>query len=205
MCSNFDERPGLGLDPNSATTDDPANAKKIASDNERALRNLRYGAAVCATIYVILRLLWRAFPPSRKQTIIFLGTLVPELLLSWHLHTIGTPRRDKSGTLIGYGEDLNQPGLIDAYWDVIYMTWGCQVGSSLLGDWFWWLYFLIPVFALYKVYTTFIQPMLALRSGAQGGAAPQEEEQKETVSKRQTKIQKRNERLQSMQQKPGRR
>lgn len=93
-------------------------------------------------LYLILRVLnpWKTFPPTFYQTLVYIVTLLPTLFLYQLLHSMGTPRRDASGTLISFGEDLNQPGLMELYWDVIYVTWSCQVGSSLFGDRFWWFY-----------------------------------------------------------------
>ena len=31
-------------------------------------------------------------------------------------------------------------GITEWCWDIVYITWACQVGSALLGEWFWWLY-----------------------------------------------------------------
>ena len=68
-------------------------------------------------------------------------TAFPEFVLFHHLSSIGLPRRDPTtGTLIAAGEDLAQPGVTEYCWDVIYVTWICQVGSSLFGEFVWWLY-----------------------------------------------------------------
>jgi hypothetical protein len=89
-----------------------------------------------------------------------LGSL-PAVFLSRYLQKIGTPRRDLgNGLLMSSGEDLNQKGVIDYCFDVIYVTCEpfvldsillssfcpagtCQVGSGALGEWFWWLYMIV--------------------------------------------------------------
>ncbi|KAG8860145.1 hypothetical protein FRB96_004168 [Tulasnella sp. 330] len=115
--------------------------KKTASENEKALASLRYGMIISSFLYVILRVAWRAFPPTFFQTAVYLITMAPTLFLYFYLESIGTPKRDSTGKVITSGEDLNQAGgLMEVFWDVIYVTWICQIGSSLFGDWFWWLY-----------------------------------------------------------------
>ncbi|KAG8990477.1 hypothetical protein FRB90_001753 [Tulasnella sp. 427] len=188
-------------------------AKKTAADNEKALQNLRYGMIISSALYAILRLILppHKFPPTFWSSTIYVLTAIPTIVLYRYLHAAGTPKRDAAGTLISPGDDLSQPGLLDACWDVIYVTWGCQVGSSLFGEWFWWLYLSIPVFGGYKAYTSFISPMLGLRQGHPAAAASDPAAGTagttgaETTSKRQAKIQKRNEKFQAQQAKSGRR
>lgn len=68
-------------------------------------------------------------------------TAIPEFVLFRHLSTVGSPRRDPTtGALIAPGEDLGTPGVTEWCFDVIYVTWACLVGSSLLGEFVWWLY-----------------------------------------------------------------
>ena len=56
-----------------------------------------------------------------------------------YLVKIGTPKKDPSGMLISSGEDLNQAGMTEWCWDIIYVAWACQVGSAAFGERFWWL------------------------------------------------------------------
>jgi hypothetical protein len=46
-------------------------------------------------------------------------------------------------------------------WDVTYWTWGCVIGAALLGDWAWWAWGVIPVYAGWLAWTTY--------SGMRGG------------------------------------
>jgi hypothetical protein len=166
-----------------------ASAKRIAAQNEVALRNLQRGMFIANILYFSLRFLlpWRAFPPSWGQLTVYGLTALPTLVLYRHLSSIGLPRRDPTtGILISSGEDLNQPGVTEWCWDVIYVTWGCAVGSSLLGNWVWYLYLSIPAFACYKIYSSFISPMLAARSGM--AVSTEEDDGSEGLSKRQQKL-----------------
>ena len=121
-----------------------ASAKRIAAQNEKAIRNLRLGMVICTGLSLTIRLL------LRRHTIyavfsfmVYVLTLVPSILLYFFLVRSGTPRRDASGLLLFPGDDLNQAGLTDWSWDIIYVTWACQVGSSFFGDWVWWLYLVV--------------------------------------------------------------
>jgi len=80
-------------------------------------------------------------PPSKTSILIHVLTFVPVFVLYTHLNSIGSPRRDsQTGALIGSGEDLNMHGVTEWCWDIIYVTWACQIGSAAFGEWFWWLY-----------------------------------------------------------------
>ena len=83
-----------------------------------------------------------------------------------YLVKIGTPRRDPAGNLVSSGEDLNQGGITEWCFDVLYVTCGwwcfvyqlslrlsltlfciglCQVGSAIFGERFWFLYLSVSV------------------------------------------------------------
>jgi SRP-independent targeting protein 2/TMEM208 len=121
-----------------------ASAKRIAAQNERAIRNLRVGMIVCMGLSITIRLFLRRYTFSSILSImVYVTTLAPSMLLYSFLVRAGTPRRNASGMLLSPGDDLNQPGLTDWSWDIIYVTWACQVGSSLFGEWVWWLYLVV--------------------------------------------------------------
>lgn len=113
-------------------------------------------------LYWILVVLLRRPVLARGPTILYVLTLIPTLVLYRHLTTIGRPRREPtSGALISPGEDLAQSGITEWCWDIIYVTWGCAVGSGLLGSWVWWLYLIVcrfsSIYALYQALTIYIR------------------------------------------------
>lgn len=168
-----------------------ASAKKTAAQNEAALRNLRTGMLVAYALAVVLRLLFRR--TTRGGLLLAASTAGPSLAVYRFLVRAGTPRRDATGELISSGDDLSQAGVIEWAHDVVYMTWLCQVGSALLGEWFWYLYLAIPVYALYKLWG-FAAPLLGLGRGGGGPALPAEEDvaaANQPTSKRQEKLKKR--------------
>ncbi|KAJ3006886.1 hypothetical protein NUW54_g3764 [Trametes sanguinea] len=168
-----------------------ASAKRTAQQNAEAIKNLRLGLLVSGALSVILRLLFRrsSLSPTHLSFWIYAFSLVPSIFLSRYLERIGSPRRDPTtGTLISAGEDLSRPGIIEWCFDVIYIT----LGHS--GQWVWWLYLIIPLYATFKLWTGVISPMFFGRSAASPSAADAEAEAKEPTSKRQEKLRKRSER-----------
>ncbi|KAI9574481.1 hypothetical protein HD554DRAFT_2201489 [Boletus coccyginus] len=168
-------------------------AKRIAGQNEQAIRNLRLGMFLPTVLSILLRLLFRrgSLPPSMGSLAIYVMTYLPALFLSRYLESIGTSRRDPTtGAVISSGEDLNQPGTTEWCFDVLYVTWVCQIGSGAFGEWFWCLYLLIPLYAAFKIWSNFISPMIGRSSDNSTNASTTE---KSTLSKRQEKLRKRSE------------
>ncbi|PCH41367.1 putative opsin [Wolfiporia cocos MD-104 SS10] len=171
-----------------------ASAKRVAQQNAETIKNLRNGMLGAGALSVLLRLLLRkgSLSPSRFSFWLLVLSYLPSIFLSRYLERIGSPRRDPTtGTLISAGEDLARPGIIEWAFDVIYITWACQVGSGAFGEWFWWLYLVIPLYAAYKLWSKAISPMLLGRSSA---SESQADAPQKPLSKRQEKLQKRSER-----------
>ncbi|KAH9942557.1 DUF788-domain-containing protein [Amylocystis lapponica] len=170
-----------------------ASAKR---QNAETIKNLRLGTLASGALSLILRLLFRRYSlsPTRASLWIYLLSMIPSVFLSQYLERIGSPRRDPTtGTLLSSGEDLARPGIIEWCFDIIYITWACQIGSGAFGQWVWWFYLIIPVYAIFKLWSSVISPLLLGRSAAPSipddAAAP-----KESLSKRQEKLRKRGER-----------
>jgi len=97
----------------------------LAGQNESAVKNLRLGLFLPTLISFVLRFLLRRSSPSKGSIVIYIATFLPAFFLTNYLIKIGQPRRDPgTGTLISYGEDLNQPGVTEWCFDIIYVT--CQ-------------------------------------------------------------------------------
>jgi hypothetical protein len=56
----------------------------------------------------------------------------PTFFISRFLTLSGRPKRDAAGAVIASGEDLNQPGLTEYAFDVIYVT--CKKNGSHIVD-----------------------------------------------------------------------
>ncbi|PFH52670.1 hypothetical protein AMATHDRAFT_173262 [Amanita thiersii Skay4041] len=172
-----------------------AAAKRIANQNETAIKTLKLGLFIPTFVSLLLRFLLRrnSLPPSKGSLAIYILTFFPVLFLSSYLIKMGTTRRDSvTGTLISYGEDLNQPGVTEWCFDILYITWACQIGSGAFGEWFWWFYMVIPLYAIFKLWTSMISPMIFGRSKVLPVADNPLDQT--APSKRQQKLKKRSER-----------
>ncbi|KAF9057295.1 hypothetical protein BJ165DRAFT_1419610 [Panaeolus papilionaceus] len=170
-----------------------ASAKRIASQNEVLVKVLKLGMLLPTIISILLCLLFRrgSWPPSILLLVFYIIASAPAALLSLYLINIGTPKREPTtNTLIFYGEDLSQPGVTEWCFDIIYITYACQIGSGAFGEWFWWFYMIIPVYAVFKIWTSFISPMVLGRGGP---SEPEENAKEPASSKRQEKLRKRQE------------
>lgn len=102
----------------------------LALQNEQALRNLRLGMFIPTLLSAVFRLLFRrsSLPPSKGSLALYVVTYLPALFLSRYLERMGTTRRDPTtGALISPGEDLNQPGVTEWCFDILYVT--CESSS----------------------------------------------------------------------------
>ncbi|KAH9978014.1 DUF788-domain-containing protein [Lactifluus volemus] len=168
-----------------------ASAKRIASQNEAAIKNMLYGHVLSNLLPLLIRILfqWQDFQPSKKAITFYCLTLALSQFLYQYLKKTGTPKRDPTGNLVSPGDDLNHPGMTEWIFDILYISWFAQVGSAILGEWFWWIYLAIPIFVIYKLWNT-LSPMLFGRSSSVAEGEPMQE----GLSKRQEKMKKRSER-----------
>lgn len=113
----------------------------------------------------------------------------PGLILEYWLDSIGRPTYDESGNLRRAGEDLDAAGLTEFFWDIIYWTWINLIAVVIIGNRAWWLYLVVPSYAIYAAVTTArgVKGML----GGLGGAATEGEVGEQAQSKRQQKMEKR--------------
>ncbi|KAF8318300.1 uncharacterized protein EI90DRAFT_3147303 [Cantharellus anzutake] len=168
-----------------------ASAKKTAAQNEVAIKNLQIGMLIANISYFLLRLIlpYRTFPPTWRQLTLYIMTAIPEFVLFRHLISTGLDR-PWGGFISG--------GITEWCFDVIYITWLCQVGSALIGEFVWWLYLSIPLYAGFKAWSTFLSPLIASRSppgsivqSSNEGAVEGATNSADGLSKRQIKLQKR--------------
>ncbi|KAK9236038.1 hypothetical protein V1525DRAFT_363687 [Lipomyces kononenkoae] len=159
-----------------------AAVKKQAQANLAAIKNLHTVSAIINALYIISYLLFRR-PASIKSYLIL---SLPAWIIEYQLDKLGRPRYSpQNGSLISAGEDLSQAGLTELLWDIVYVTWGCDVLAFLIGrSWVWLLYLVIPVYGSYMAYTSFIGPMLKNRAAAASSDQP------EPVGKKKEKKQK---------------
>jgi len=171
-----------------------ASAKKTAAKNERAIQDLRQGFLIATILSLLIRAIFRtkSLSPARLSFWIHVFSHIPSTFIARYLAEIGGPKRSPTGELISPGEDLSQTGVTELCFDVLYVTWACQIGSAIFGERFWWLAAAIPLYALYKIWTMFLRPYLGF--GNSNTTNDAEEAAPERTSKRQEKLKKRSER-----------
>jgi hypothetical protein len=119
---------------------------------------------------------------TRTSLLLYLFLSAPQLFIHFQFERLGRPTYQPDGTVKRSGEDLDAKGLTEYMWDVTYWTYICLVLASVLGDWAWWLYAVIPAYAVWLAWTTYT----GMRGGYTDAAGvPQ------TQSKRQQKMEKR--------------
>lgn len=191
---------------------------------------------ISSVLSFIIRLIFRRnslLPPSLGLAAIFVLTFAPALFIYRYLVKIGTTRRHPTtGELLSPGEDLNQPGVTEWAFDVLYVTCmsffsyavseliahahgaqglvksgaqhlengsgGCicpSVGLPTVGQECadMGVPCQIPLYAFYKVWSSFISPMFFGRSSS-SAAEDEDSNATESTSKRQQKLRKRSER-----------
>jgi len=163
-------------------------AKKIAAQNESAIKNMRTALLVTCLASLTLRFILFQRSYSTFQLLLIALPFIPSITLYNYLTKLGRPIRDASGNLVSPGADLNQGGITEWAFDILYITWFCQLGSALLGEWINLFYLVIPSFGLYKVWGL-LSPFLF-----KGGSGVDTTEMEGSTSKRQQKLQQRAER-----------
>ena len=120
------------LSPSPATMAN-ASAKKTAANNERAISNLRQGLLVVITLSMLIRAVFRtkSLSPARLSFWMQILSHILSTAIARYLSKIGEPNRSATGELISPGEDLNQPGVIEWCFDVIYVVCKRDTSSTI--------------------------------------------------------------------------
>ncbi|KPI39974.1 uncharacterized protein AB675_11436 [Cyphellophora attinorum] len=158
-------------------------AKQLSTRNTARLNQTHLITAALHTIFLLSRFTFRRSLSLTRYTLFCL----PATLIEAYLHILATPSYDPEGKIRSAGSDLNEKGLTEFMWDVLYWTWINMVLVVLVGNWGWWAYLVVPGYAAYAIVPTVggIKGMLSGMGGGgvEGGAAGQ--------SKRQQKMEKR--------------
>ncbi|TKY88400.1 hypothetical protein EX895_002752 [Sporisorium graminicola] len=168
-------------------------AKKTASGNTFLLTLLRNGFLATNTIYLLVRF-WLFRSSVTKGTVF--GYVVSEVIAVGLWLTLQS--------MAAQGNDLQQSGLTQYMFDIIYVTWFVQL-ASLVWSKFWYLYLIIPGYGGYVIYQKILLPYLfrgqspfaslqgllggSRGAGASGANANAQQQPGEALSKRQQKLQ----------------
>ncbi|ROW12132.1 hypothetical protein VMCG_00183 [Cytospora schulzeri] len=144
--------------------------KDRAKSNTEALKNLHLGAAVVNVLF----LLWHFLFKSRSLWAYALLS-APSFICQFALEKAGRPSYEPStGALRNSGEDMSAPGLTEYMWDVIWVTWACQILVMLFGNWFWLIWAVVPAYGAYKGYGLLGAARQMAGMQTQGGAPGQD-------------------------------
>ncbi|SOV04059.1 uncharacterized protein UDID_07444 [Ustilago sp. UG-2017a] len=158
-------------------------AKKTASGNTFLLTLLRNGFLATNAIYLLVRF-WLLRSSVSKPAMF--GYVASEAIALGLWLTLQS--------MAAQGNDLQQSGLTQYIFDIIYVTWFVQLASLVSGK-FWYLYLTIPGYAAYVIYQKILLPYLfrgrsrfASLQGMLKGNRDAQQPAGENVSKRQQKL-----------------
>jgi len=79
-----------------------------------------YGHLLGNLLPLLIRVLFRR--QSKTAIIFYCVSAALSQFLYQHLKRMGTPRRDSTGNIVSPGDDLNQPGMTEWTFDVLYIS-----------------------------------------------------------------------------------
>ncbi|KAF8435605.1 hypothetical protein BGX38DRAFT_1274878 [Terfezia claveryi] len=164
-------------------------AKQVARRNATSLNTLHVTSLCIHVYFIIYRLLLHRRSATTSTYTKYILFSLPALLIEAYLEQISRPKyaAGNAGDLRRAGEDLDAKGLMEYLWDIIYVTWGCLVGVTVFGEWVWWLWTVIPVYAVY----TGISMFMGFRRNFGGLGSAGKTEAPQGMSNRQKKLEKR--------------
>ncbi|GAA5938992.1 uncharacterized protein JCM15063_004388 [Sporobolomyces koalae] len=126
-----------------------ANSKRIASANAQQLTILRLGTAVSSVIYLLHLLVFQS-GRTKWRLFLFVSTLTSELSLWQQLE--GMAQR---------GQSLEGKGLVQYMFDLVYITWFVHVTTALVSAKFWYLFWIVPGYGIYKILNLFFPTLFS--------------------------------------------
>ena len=146
-------------------------AKKLLKQNSATMSKYRLIILAVNAVYALYRIyyLWETF--SSYHVAAFALTTFVYGALYLFLSSSATPKYKPGGELLSVGVDLNQKGVIEYTWDMLYTTMFVQLSTAFISDWFWLLYLIPPAIGLYYLWTMVIYPWIS-RPDANADADP---------------------------------
>ncbi len=151
-------------------------AKSLAVRNTSRLKQTHLISLILHSIFLLL-----AFTLRRSLSLkLYILLSAPALIIEFFLDRSARPAYNADGSLRRAGDDLDAKGLTDFMWDILYWTWINLVAVILLGNRAWWLYLVVPGYAIYAAVTTAsgVKGMLSGMGGAGGEGEVQSNRQK---------------------------
>ncbi len=161
-------------------------AKKQVAQNFKILKEIHLITWISYSIFTFFNYYLNR-PQSSK---IFIITAFPVFGSLYVIEKFGRPVLDPQGKIIRQGQDLQQEGLTEYLFDIIYYTVILNFLTILFNSSrIWWLYWAIPIFAVYKIYGVINAGRQMFGGGAKSGQQVEEYdgEKEQAKSKRQQK------------------
>jgi hypothetical protein len=91
-----------------------------------------YGHLLGNLLPLLIRILFRlqAFQQSKKAIVLYCCSAALSQFLYQYLKRMGTPRHDSTGNLVSPGNDLNQTGMTEWTFDVLYISCEAQTDNT---------------------------------------------------------------------------
>ena len=158
-------------------------AKSLAVRNTSRLKQTHLITLAIHSAFLLLRFTLRTSLSLKRYALLS----APGVVIELYLERLGRPTYNPDGSLRRAGDDLDAQGLTEFMWDVLYWTWINLTLVIIFGNLAWWLYLVVPSYAIYAAVTTAsgLKSMLGGIAGAGGEAETQAQ------SKRQSKLEKR--------------
>lgn len=148
--------------------------KDLAKSNAEKLKNLHLVSLALNSTFILVSLL------TRSRSLLTYGILsAPAFGAQYVLETSGRPKYttlNGKTSLRTAGEDLGAPGLTEYMFDIIWVTWACLISALVVGNKGWWLYAVVPVFAVWKGWGLLGAARGMMGSGNRGQVQGQEEQ-----------------------------
>ncbi|KIV83472.1 hypothetical protein PV11_05493 [Exophiala sideris] len=160
-------------------------AKSLAVRNASRLKQTHLITLAINTIFLLFRFTLRRSLSLKRYLLLSL----PALAIEFYLDRAAQPSYKSDGTLRSAGEDLDAKGLTEFMWDVLYCTWINVILVVILGNRAWWLYLIVPGYAIYAAVGT-ATGLKGMLGGMAGGGGEASESAPQSQSKRQAKMEK---------------
>ncbi|RMZ90106.1 hypothetical protein DV736_g2668, partial [Chaetothyriales sp. CBS 134916] len=153
-------------------------AKSLAARNTARLNQTHLISLILYSLFLVVALTLRRGSLSLQAYAVL---TTPALLIEFYLDRLARPAYNADGSLRRPGDDLGAAGVTEFLWDVLYWTWITVIAAAVFGNRAWWLYLVVPGYAIYAAVTTVsgLKGMLGGIGGAAGdGGQAQSKRQK---------------------------
>mmetsp|Transcript_6392 Transcript_6392/g.39879 ORF Transcript_6392/g.39879 Transcript_6392/m.39879 type:complete len:175 (-) Transcript_6392:1040-1564(-) len=159
-----------------------AGAKRRRTENAKRLKALRVALVLSSVVYVGLRLGWFHNTAGWKHYLGYLITSAISALCYRSISSMAKPTYGPNGELLDGGADLSMGGTLEYLHDVLYITVFVHT-ASIVTDWFWLAYLVIPGYAGYMLWIYIIYPYVF-------AARPDEQQDSQMDAKKRAKMEK---------------